>query len=155
MLPGDHPVALQAGRVRAGVLICFEDLLPVAGREAASLSPNLLVNVSNDAWFSGSAESQIHLRLSVLRAVELRRDFVRAVNLGPTSWVDAAGRVRARYDEDLPGSLVVDAALLDDGPTLYARFGDWPGLLALGALVTAALLRRRMAQNGASAQPPR
>jgi apolipoprotein N-acyltransferase len=141
MLPGEEPVILDAGRVKAGVLICFEDLLPAAGREAALLSPNLLVNLSNDAWFAGSAESEIHLRFSVLRAVEARRDLVRAVNLGPTSWVDAAGRVRARYDAPLPGSLVIDAALLDDGPTFYARFGDWPWLLASAAMAFASTKR--------------
>ena len=113
--------------MRAAVLVCYEDTLPEAGREAMEVAPNLLVNVTNDAWFFGSAESELHLRVATLRAVELRRDIVRAVNFGPTSWVDAAGRVRARA---LAGasraSSSAEPALLETAPTLYARFGDAP-----------------------------
>ncbi|HEY8088935.1 MAG TPA: apolipoprotein N-acyltransferase, partial [Polyangiaceae bacterium] len=121
---GDHEALLVSGRIRAAVLVCYEDMLPEAGEEAMSVGPNLIVNVTNDAWFSGSAESELHLRVAVLRAVELRRDMVRAVNFGPTSWVDAAGRVRARAAPELPSVLPTQPALLDASPTLYARWGD-------------------------------
>ncbi len=91
MLPGEHPVLSTLGRVKAGALICFEDTLPGAAREAASLAPNLLVNMTNDAWFAGSPEPAMHLSLAAMRAIEARRDLVRAVNLGPASLIDAAG----------------------------------------------------------------
>jgi apolipoprotein N-acyltransferase len=133
---GDRALALPAGRVRAGVLICYEDTLPEAGREAMEASPNLLVNVTNDAWFAGSAESEMHLRVAALRAVEERRDLVRAVNFGPASWIDAAGRVRMRSSEKFPTVLLAEPALFDSWQTLYARLGDAP--LALLFLVFAA-----------------
>jgi apolipoprotein N-acyltransferase len=136
LVAGDRAVALTAGRVRAAVLICYEDMLPEAGREAMEVSPNLLVNVSNDAWFSGSAESDMHLRVAALRAVEQRRDLVRAVNFGPASWVDAAGRVRMRSSQEAPAVLLAEPALFDSWQTLYARFGDAP--LTLLFLVLAA-----------------
>jgi apolipoprotein N-acyltransferase len=132
---GGRSVVLAAGPIRAAVLVCYEDMLPEAGREAmdtAPLPPNLLVNVTNDAWFSGSTEGELHLRVATLRAVEARRDMVRAVNFGPTSWVDAAGRLRQRASPDVPGVLTADAALLDSPPTFYSRQGDAPlGLLVL------------------------
>ncbi|MGO8995224.1 MAG: apolipoprotein N-acyltransferase [Polyangiaceae bacterium] len=134
MVPGDRPQVLELGRVKAAPLICFEDILPEAGREAASVRPNLLVNLSNDAWFVGSREPETHLRAAVMRAIETRRDFVRAVNVGPTSFIDATGRIREAYSVDVPAALVVRAALLD-GQTIYARFGDWPWLVAF-AVVT-------------------
>jgi apolipoprotein N-acyltransferase len=138
---GDRAVALTAGPVRASVLVCYEDTLPDGGREAMEAAPNLLVNVTNDAWFFGSSESELHLRLATLRAVELRRDLVRAVNFGPTSWVDAAGRVRARAMPELPTVLVAEPALLETAPSFYARFGDapWAGLLLV--LANAAVWR--------------
>jgi apolipoprotein N-acyltransferase len=145
MVPGERSVVLSAGDVRAGILICFEDILPGAGREAAGASPNLLVNLSNDAWFTGSDESELHLRLSVLRAVETRRDLVRAVNFGPTSWVDAAGIIRARYADPLAGILLTSPALLETPPTLYTRFGDLPFALALLVL---AIVGRGMNHEG-------
>jgi apolipoprotein N-acyltransferase len=134
MIPGEHPVLLDLGRVKAGVLICFEDILPEAGREAASVGPNLLVNLTNDAWFAGSQEGEMHLRLAAMRAIELRRDLVRAVNVGPASFIDATGRVREADQTAVPAALLVTVALLDGPPTVYARFGDWPWILA-GVLV--------------------
>ncbi len=125
LVPGDHQVAIESGPIRLAVLNCFEDTLPEAGREAMSVNPNLLVNITNDAWFYESGESELHLRLSVLRAIESRRDLVRAVNRGPTSWVDAAGRVRARWPGDLPGTLITEPALLE-GRTVFSAVGDWP-----------------------------
>jgi apolipoprotein N-acyltransferase len=140
LVAGTESVVLVAGPIRAAVLNCYEDTLPAAGREAMEKSPNLLVNITNDAWFEGSAEGELHLRLAVLRAIETRRDLVRAVNKGPTSFVDAAGRVRARYDLPMPGTLHTTPALLEGSPTLYVRFGDAPLIaLALGSVVGALL----------------
>jgi apolipoprotein N-acyltransferase len=145
MAPGDRFVPLVAGPVRAAVLNCFEDILPLAGREAMTVSPNLLVNISNDAWFAGSPESELHLRLSVLRAVESRRDLVRAVNYGPTSFVDAAGVVRARSDVRFASALVADAHLLDTGRTIYDVAGDAPLAFGCIGVVVFFVVRRRRA----------
>jgi apolipoprotein N-acyltransferase len=139
--PGTESVRLVTGPIAAAVLNCYEDTLPVAGREAMAVRPNLLVNVTNDAWFTGSAEGELHLRLAVLRAIETRRDLLRAVNRGPTTWVDAGGRILARAG-DQPARLVVDAALLDAPMTVYARAGDVP-LIVLVIAVIAAFARRR------------
>ena len=134
--PGRESVVFTAGPIHAAVLNCYEDTLPEAGREAMERAPNLLVNITNDAWFAGSAEGELHLRLAILRAIETRRDLVRAVNQGPTTFVDAAGRVRSRYDLPMPGTLSTSPALLEGPPTLYARFGDLPLLLlALGSVL--------------------
>ena len=153
LVAGDESVVFVTGPIRAAVLNCYEDTLPAAGREAMERSPNLLVNVTNDAWFAGSAEGELHLRLAVLRAIETRRDLVRAVNQGPTSFVDAAGRVRARYDLPMPGTLQATPALLSGPPTLYVRFGDAPlVLLALASAVSATKRRRRhLPKEGAPA----
>ena len=143
--PGEAQVVLAHGKMRAGILNCYEDTIGLAGRQAQE-GANLLVNVTNDGWFVGSAESELHLRLSVMRSIEVRRDMVRAVNLGPTSWGDASGRIRSRYSDDMPAPILVRPALLD-GQTFFARFGDWPTALlgvgtALGAAVRAARARK-------------
>ena len=141
---GERQGVMEAGRVRMAVLNCLEDILPSAGREAIAVRPNLLVNITNDAWFAGTAESEYHLLLSRLRSVELRRDLVRAVNFGPTSWVDAAGRVLARLPSDRPGLLMTRPALLDAPLTPFARWGEWPLSLVLVAYgVAIAVAKRR------------
>jgi apolipoprotein N-acyltransferase len=140
LAPGDRSVALAAGRVRASPLICYEDILPEAGREAMAERPNLLVNITNDAWFGGG-ESELHLRMAALRSIEVRRDMVRAVNRGIPSWFDAAGRLRARGSPDFPGTLQVEPALLDTADTPYVRFGDAPWALAALLLANLAVWR--------------
>ncbi|HVJ92193.1 MAG TPA: apolipoprotein N-acyltransferase [Labilithrix sp.] len=151
LAPGTESVAFRVGPITAAVLNCYEDTLPIAGREAMEARPNLLVNVTNDAWFSGSAEGELHLRLSVLRAIETRRDLVRAVNRGPTSWVGASGRVMARHDPT-PGlgpssPLLADAALLDAPVTLYTRAGDVPLLLVVALILASLSIHRRRWAN--------
>lgn len=131
--PGTESVLFETGAVKAAVLNCYEDTLPDASREAIEIRPNLLVNITNDAWFAGSAEGDLHLRLAVLRSIETRRDMVRAVNRGPTTWVSATGKVLARRDvaagAGAPPALLVDAALLDAPITPYAVLADAPVLL--------------------------
>src|SRR6185503_2583330 len=100
LVPGAEVALLEHGGRRIGVLNCYEDTLPSVGRRVARAGPDLLVNVTNDAWFGPTAEPELHLRLSALRAVETRLDLVRAVNLGVPAWIDARGVVRARGSDD-------------------------------------------------------
>jgi apolipoprotein N-acyltransferase len=149
LIPGVGNVVQSWDRVRASVLICVEDTLPEAGRDAMADRPNLLVNLTNDAWFEGSRESELHLRLAAPRAVESRRDMVRAVNLGPTSWIDAAGVVRRRFEGASPGVLIATPALLEWAPTLYDRFGDYPTAFALFIVAVAGIAGARRRRRGA------
>jgi apolipoprotein N-acyltransferase len=141
---GEKQVALRAATARVAVLNCLEDILPVAGREAMQVSPNLLVNLTNDAWFAGTAESSYHLLLSRLRAIETRRDLLRAANYGPTAWIDASGRIVSDISGDAPGILHAEPALLEAPITPYARWGEWPLIAALGMglAISRALLAR-------------
>jgi apolipoprotein N-acyltransferase len=141
LLPGDAPRALELARegsapARLGVLNCYEDTLASVGRRVMrTLEPSLLVNITNDAWFVGTAEPELHARLAVMRAIEHRRDLVRAVNLGVTSWIDATGSVRLRDESRSPNMRIAEPSLRLDAPTVYTRFGD-----GLAAGVTALLI---------------
>jgi apolipoprotein N-acyltransferase len=127
-----------------GVFNCYEDTLPSFGRELfAATQPNLLVNVTNDAWFVGSQEPWLHQRLAAMRSIELRRDMVRAVNLGVSSWIDAGGRMRRSRHDAEPGFLLVAPALRNEPPTPYARFGDWPVIALLSLSIGGLWWRQR------------
>ena len=155
LIPGTEARALTLDRasgpsLRMGVLNCYEDTLAGVGRRiAVELAPNLIVNVTNDAWFQGTAEPELHARLATMRAVELRRDLVRAVNLGVASWVDAAGIVRARYAGSEAGTLEAAPTIRDTGLTLYARVGDTPLRVAFGIAAAFFALRVRRAKKTA------
>ncbi len=77
-------------------LICYEDILPRFTNDAVRHGdPDLLVNITNDAWFGDTAEPWEHLALAQLRAVEHRRYFVRGTNSGVSAVIDPVGRVVA------------------------------------------------------------
>lgn len=63
-------------------LLCFEALYPQYSREAVLSGAHLLINLSNDAWFSGGSGPEQHYAMSIGRSVELRRSMVRASNGG-------------------------------------------------------------------------
>ncbi|WP_437278996.1 apolipoprotein N-acyltransferase [Sorangium sp. So ce375] len=150
LIPGAEPRALTLPRehgpaLRIGVLNCYEDTLTGVGRWiTGTLTPNLLVNITNDAWFTGSAEPELHARLAVMRAIELRRDLVRAVNLGVVSWIDARGVVRSRDESAAPGVTFATPSIRDTPLTPYTRLGDAPmaSLLAFASIGCALRARR-------------
>jgi apolipoprotein N-acyltransferase len=83
----------NASHVMIGPLICYEDIIPSFVNAVAALRPNMLLNLTNDAWFGDTAEPWEHLQLSVFRAVEHRLDLVRAVNTGVSAFIDSTGRI--------------------------------------------------------------
>ena len=159
LAPGTETVRFDTDGIHAAVLNCYEDTLPQAGREAMEVAPNLLVNITNDAWFAGSAEGELHLRLSILRAIETGRDFVRAVNRGPTTWVSATGKVLARREPQAgmgaPPPLVVEAALLERPDAPYARLADAPLLLILSFLLGVGRVRVLRSTKASERRPRR
>jgi len=137
---GKHEVVRAAGR-RFGVAICYEDIF---GEEVIQVLPDaeILLNVSNDAWFGESFAADQHLQASQMRALETARWMVRATNTGATAAIDPDGRVVARLPAFIKGTLVqrVEPRI---GMTPYAHWGNWAALLAAAALAAAALAAAR------------
>ena len=92
-VPGNDPSPLRAGKVSAGMLICYETIFPALPQERVALGANLLVNISNDAWFGRSSAPVQHLHMSILRAVEQGRWLVRSTNTGISAVIDDKGRI--------------------------------------------------------------
>lgn len=132
---------LRAAGVAFGIAICYEDIF---GEEVIDALPeaNILVNVSNDAWFGESFAADQHLQTSQMRALETGRWMVRATNTGATAAIDQRGRVVSRLPPFVLGTLV-ESVTPRAGMTPYARLGNYPMLLLAAALAAAALLGRR------------
>ena len=91
--PEQQPMLLAAGH-KLGISICFEDAFD---RDVLRDLPeaDLLVNVSNDAWFERSPEAAQHHQIARMRAVEAGRVMLRVTNTGITSIIDPKGEVIA------------------------------------------------------------
>ena len=126
--PGTRTRPLILGNARIGVVVCYEDLLPRQTMKVAAHDPNVLVNLTNDAWFGQTAEPEHHLQLAQLRTVEYRRWLVRSTNTGISVFIDALGRRRKETALTEAETLMMDVPLLE-GRTLYAMLGDWPKVL--------------------------
>lgn len=136
-----------------GALICFEDTVPWLSRDAVKAGANILLCMTNDAWFNGSIEAVQHQHQSVFRAVENRVPMIRAANSGVSCFIDACGRIKQLEAEgrksDFHGFLVGQVLPGRKGGTLYTRLGDVPlvccGLLLLGTVGFLRFRKRRRA----------
>jgi apolipoprotein N-acyltransferase len=146
---GKQPLLLPLGPYRLAVSICFEDTIPHVIRESfadhdGAAQPDVLINLSNDGWFHGSAELDMHLASGVFRAVENRVPLARAVNTGLSALVDGNGEIRESLAKESKGVLSVTVPL-DRRTSYYSRWGDWLGLTCLAisiGLVPMAWFRR-------------
>src|SRR5262245_1079152 len=123
---GPGPVAFNVARgVRVAPLICYEDLMPDLSRKFVSEThANILVNLTNDAWYGRSVGPWQHLRLAQSRAIETRRTLLRITNTGVTSVINARGELVKSLPMFTASQLQTEVDILN-GETFYVRFGDW------------------------------
>jgi len=119
LTPGREPVVVDLAGRRVAANICYETAVPEAVRTmvrdlaAAGRRPDVLVNLTNDGWFWGSSELDMHLACGIFRAVEVRTPLVIAANTGFSAWIDGSGRLLARGPRRDTATL--RAAVVPDG----------------------------------------
>ncbi|MGM0574547.1 MAG: apolipoprotein N-acyltransferase [Myxococcota bacterium] len=127
---------------RVGVMVCYEDILPEFANRLAARDPQLLLNLTNDAWFGRTSEPYLHLALSRMRSVESRRTLLRSTNTGVSAVIDPVGRLVEQTDLDEPDTVLATVPLMTMD-TLYGRVGDLFAQVLL-AWVTALVVIRRL-----------
>jgi apolipoprotein N-acyltransferase len=121
--PGTEPVTGEVDGHRIGGYICYEAIFPALVRLFPAQGAELLVNVTNDAWYGTTSAPYQHVAMAAFRAVESRRYMVRAANTGITAVVDPWGRVLERtrlFDRTV---LVREVPFVAE-TSFYARHGD-------------------------------
>jgi len=142
--PGGSVTPLTDGPMRLGVLICFESIFPDLARQWAVSGANLLVNLTNDAWYGRSSAPYQSFAMVVFRAVETRRSLVRAANTGISGFVDPLGRIIDQSPVFQALSLTANVPICDD-MTPFVCFGYHfaPACLVLALLLIVFRKRRR------------
>ncbi len=145
--PGYEPLRMRGsrGERKLGVMICYEGILPEAGRAYRQRGAELLVNITNDAWFGNTSAPHQHLSMTVFRAVENRLFLVRAANTGISAIVDPVGRITGRSrlfeKETLQGTV-----RFMDVKTFYSARGDvfvWGCMMGLILILTVSIKKGR------------
>lgn len=133
---GAGPRAVELGGVRYAPNICYENTIPHLIRSqlvelrSAGNEPDVLVNLTNDGWFWGSTELDMHLACAVFRAIECRKPFLIAANTGFSARIDSDGRI-LEQGRRRATDLLVGRVALDRRRSPYLALGDLPASLCL------------------------
>lgn len=140
--------------------ICFEDSVPrlvrsmVYNANTGDKQADVLVNLTNDGWFSGTDQPVQHLQIAALRSIELRVPTARAVNMGVSGFVDSMGRIGPLVQQDgvyqdVPGIATAEMKI-DSRNTFYGSAGPWGSIIVsiVTALLVIAGIFRRISRVG-------
>jgi apolipoprotein N-acyltransferase len=149
---GHGATAFEVHGLRLAPHICYESVLSHLIRGQVNelarqgREPDVLVNLTNDGWFWGSSELDMHMICGVFRAVECRKPFLIAANTGFSAWIDSDGRVRTPLARHCEAVVFADVGR-QSRPSWYLAHGDWPAgvCLAFCVLVAAVGIWDRLA----------
>ncbi|MCE9679023.1 apolipoprotein N-acyltransferase [Shewanella sp. AS1] len=142
---------LKAKGYRLAPAICYEIAFPEQLRDNVSDETDLLLTVSNDAWFGQSNGPLQHMEIAQMRAIELGRPLVRATNNGVTAIVNPQGQITAQLPQFETGVLHASIPLVR-GETLFLKWGQWPVLLLSMSIALLAIIRKTALRVSAKTQ---
>ena len=123
MVPGDQQTLFSVKGAKLGVLICYESIFPDFTRREVNLGANILVNITNDAWYGESSAPFQVLAMAALRSVETKVPMVRTANTGISALIEPSGRITNRTPLFKRGTEIVDVSFRPVR-TVYTMVGD-------------------------------
>jgi apolipoprotein N-acyltransferase len=130
---GDGPKTIPTAHFSFSPLVCYEVIFPGEIIDKNN-RPDLLVNVTNDAWFGTSSGPYQHFDAAKMRAVEYGISMARAANTGISAYIDPLGNVKNKISLNKEG--FIDVKFIEKiSPTIFSRFSYWPLTLVLLGLV--------------------
>jgi apolipoprotein N-acyltransferase len=143
-LAGDSLTLFHVSGASFGTPICWENLFPDFYRQFVLNGANLMVSVSNDAFFGLTAAPYQSLAMNVFRAVENRVAVVRATTTGVSAFIEPSGKIAEKVRDGNGKELFVSGFLVRDVPvsnrkTFYTLHGDLFAYIAIGVSVLALL----------------
>ena len=120
---GRETTVMETPLAKIGNLICYEIIFPGLVREFVNDGANLLVTITNDAWFGRTAAPYQHFSMAVFRAVENRVPVARAANTGISGFIDSRGRIIKKSDIFVEDALTEKIAT-GSNKSFYTKYGD-------------------------------
>ncbi len=142
--PAEQPL-LQAKGYSIASFICYEVVYPEFAASLAARS-NILLTVSNDAWFGSSIGPLQHLQMAQMRALEAGRWMIRATNNGISVLIDPQGRIQSRIPP-FEAAILYGEVQAMQGHTPYLRFGSLPLAILAALILLATLLANRLGKT--------
>jgi apolipoprotein N-acyltransferase len=120
----------ETGHAAIGLAACYDFHFTDVSRELARNGADVLVFPTDDNYRQGTRFPWIHASEAPLRAAEHRVAVVTATTSGVSVVCDPHGRVLAHGGVN-GRSVITSGVFTSDRRTLYTRFGDWFGVLAV------------------------
>ncbi|WP_237055012.1 apolipoprotein N-acyltransferase [Microbulbifer sediminum] len=138
--PEEQP-PLAAGDLTWAPLICYEIVYPSLVAESA-LASQVLLTISNDAWFGDSIGPLQHMQMAQMRALETGRYLVRGTNTGVTAIVNPQGEITDKLPQFKRANMIGQVTAME-GATPFMVLGII-GVMALAAvMLTGAVMLQR------------
>jgi apolipoprotein N-acyltransferase len=123
-IPGQETVVMETPFARIGNLICYEIIFPGLVRKFTHNGANLLVTITNDAWFGRTSAPFQHFSMAVFRAVENRVPVIRSANTGISGIIDAKGMIIRKTDIFEEAVITENVQVRGSSQSFYSRYGD-------------------------------
>jgi len=140
--PATDQGILNLGSQKVGSIICYESIFADEVRQRIQQGANVLVVVTNDAWYDTSPAAWQHLQASQIRAIESGRYILRATNTGVSSIIAPDGSIQNTIPWWRKGIVIGHYQPLSY-QTLYQKWGDIPILSLVFLILGMAVLQYR------------
>lgn len=125
---GPENLAINSG-IKISPIICYEVIFPKKIIKPTKKIPNIIVNVTNDAWYGNSTGPYQHYTKARARAVEYGIPVIRSANTGISGAIDAKGRTIQRLELGDKNSITLPLPYADAQKTFFAKWQNIPFLL--------------------------
>ncbi len=133
---GKETVVMNTPFSRIGNLICYEIIFPGLVRKFVNKGANVLVTITNDAWFGRTSAPYQHFVMAVFRAIENRTPVVRSANTGISGFIDTKGRIKRKSDIFVEATITEEISI-GNKKSFYTKYGD---LFAFFCIISSVLL---------------
>jgi len=118
---GDNIFNLSKVNYNIGLLICYEIIF--SGQVINGTRPDILINITNDAWYGNTYGPIQHLASARARAIEEGLPVVRSANTGISAVIDGNGRFIERLEIGKEGVLDIYVPITDKR-TIFSIYGN-------------------------------
>jgi len=123
LVPGKEQTLFDVKGARLGILICYESIFPDLTRREVERGADVLVNITNDAWYGESSAPYQVLAMAAMRSVETKVPMVRVANTGISALIEPSGRITDRTPLFTRGTVMANVSWRPVR-TVYTIVGD-------------------------------
>jgi len=123
MVPGEQQTLFDVKGAKLSVLICYESIFPDLARRSVKQGADVMVNITNDAWYGTSSAPYQLLAMAAMRSVETKVPMIRTANTGISAIILDDGSITATTPLFKRGTEIEDVSW-HPMRTLYTMVGD-------------------------------